>query len=483
MRERWLVAILLVSYGWLFVYFERINNPNELVRVYAARALLTERTWAIGRREASGDRYVSGWGYVNDKALVCDDKTARPPRCTGTLYAAKAPGAALLGAPIAALTGTSKTRAVFALRWILGILPSVAFWIVFRRFLLARGVASDVATAATLAGGLGSLSLTYGQMFAGHQLAAVALGGAYLAGFWPGKERPALFGLLAALAVAVEYPCAPAAALLAIFWLAQRRPRPGAVARAIAGALPPALALLRFHWSAFGSPFSTPYSHLENLDFARDISPGFLGISPPTWERVTGSLFAPAVGLLFWAPWIGLAFAARKEKVAWAVVVYYLVFQVTHALWRGGWVVGPRYVTPMVPFAAAAFALDCKSFRVFCGAAAAAICATGLASAVCQGFPTEVRNPLREVVWPLWTHGYAAPNLLQFAGIWSTLPYLAALLAAIVWLLRKGGARGFAVFAVLTLIQWAAPARDDLSAARYLASQWQPAPPPGAKPF
>src|SRR5262249_10929623 len=34
-----LVLLLLLAYGWLFVFFERLNNPNELVRVYAARSL------------------------------------------------------------------------------------------------------------------------------------------------------------------------------------------------------------------------------------------------------------------------------------------------------------------------------------------------------------------------------------------------------------------------------------------------------------
>ena len=45
-----LLALLVVAYGWLFVFFERINNPNELVRVYAARALIEDGTWSIGTR-------------------------------------------------------------------------------------------------------------------------------------------------------------------------------------------------------------------------------------------------------------------------------------------------------------------------------------------------------------------------------------------------------------------------------------------------
>ena len=103
-----LLVLLLIAYGWLFVFFERLNNPNELVRVYAARALAEQGTWSIGTREIQPGRVVDGgpvysdWGYVNDKALTCDDPRAQPPACAGRLFAAKAPAASLLGAPVLA---------------------------------------------------------------------------------------------------------------------------------------------------------------------------------------------------------------------------------------------------------------------------------------------------------------------------------------------------------------------------------------------
>ena len=48
--ERKLLALLLVASGWLFVYFDKLNNPNELVRIYMARAMLEHGTYAIGER-------------------------------------------------------------------------------------------------------------------------------------------------------------------------------------------------------------------------------------------------------------------------------------------------------------------------------------------------------------------------------------------------------------------------------------------------
>jgi hypothetical protein len=370
-------------------------------------------------------------------------------------------------------------------------------------------------------------------VFAGHQLAAVALGAAFLAAFWPGRERPFALGFACAAAVCLEYPAAPAAAILAAAWLRQR-PSVHSVGRAFAGALLPALALAHFHTAAFGSPWATPYGHLENPEFVKDLAPGFMGISVPTPERIYGSLFAPWLGLFYWAPWTAFVLAApfslrrgrelggdaaatggatptataiatapptatalatarlHAGRAACAVIAYYLLFQITHALWRSGWVVGPRYITPIVPFAAIAIAMALHErprwLPWFCGAAIAGIGATGLASAVCQGFPLEVINPLREVVWPLLSHGYMPRNPLQLAGVpglWSALPYFAALLAAVALLLRLSPSwpKSLALAAALTLAQWLPPALDGRDAVHYLASIWDPNPPPGAKPF
>jgi hypothetical protein len=498
-----LFLLLLVAYGWLFVFFPGINNPNEMVRVYTARALVEEHTWSIGRREIRNGRPVDGgpvysdWGYVNDKSLTCDHPRARPPDCAGRLYAAKAPGASALAVPVlAALRAIGplrKAEAVLALRWVWVILPSILFWLILRRWMLDSGVPEPAALACTLVGALGSLSLTYGQMFAGHQMAALALGAAFLCAFWK-SWRPAWFGFFCALSVALEYPSAPAAAILVAAALLRHR---HGFWRVVVGALPWALLLAQFHWSAFGAPWATPYGHLENPGFVREMGPGALGFSMPTPERLYGSLLAPYLGLFFWAPWTALALFAplwlgrtAPGRAAFLVVLYYLAFQLGQSLWRSGWVVGPRYITPLIPFAAVCVALASRAAprwwpAALRGLGAAAIAATGLASSVCQGFPLEVRNPLREVVWPLLSHGYAAPNLLQAAGVpglWSAAPYFLALAIAIALLVRKSLA-ALAVAVAISLLQWAAPARSDLGAARFLASQWQPAPPPGASPF
>jgi hypothetical protein len=485
MRDGPLALLLLAAYGWLFVFSARINNPNEFVRIYAARALVEQHSWSFAERVRIGNRFgdigpiMQGWGYVNDKALVCDDPKASPPNCAGRIYAAKAPAATVLAAIVLELIPIKldKTQSVLVLRWIWVILPSVIFWVLLRRALVAKGVEPETALLCVLCGALGSLSLTYGQMFAGHQIAALALGASWLCIDW--KEKPLWAGFFAALAVCTEYPSAPAAALL--FFACRFKPK------FILGAIPWALVLIQFHWSAFGAPWSTPYSHLENPSFVQDLAPGFMGISIPGAERFYGSLFAPWLGLFYWAPWMLLLALAKPKSIPYAICIYYLVFQITHALWRSGWVIGPRYITPMVPFAVIAIArsMTARKLQWLAGAGAAAIAATGLASSVCQGFPLEVINPLRQVVWPLLSHGYMSRNLLQLAhvpGVFSALPYFAALVIAIVLLVKRKPI-AIAIFIVITIAQWAAPSTDDRGAAHFFAESWEPQHPPGSHPF
>ena len=573
LREGPLAVLLLCAYGWLFVFFPRINNPNELVRLYMARSLAERFTYVIGNRERtlSGRILESGpllgeWGYVNDKALVCRNPTETPPYCTGKLYAAKAPGTSFLEVPVVMGVNAintyglgrqpSKTDYVFWTRWLVMSLPSVLFWLWLRRFLLALAVEPAIAQSAVLAGALGSLSLTYGQLAAGHQLSGLALGGALFAAFWPARARPGLLGFFLGAAVCCEYQAAPAGALIGIAWLLWLRPPKGALLRAALAALLPLAALGHFHASAFGSVLRTPYSALENPGFVRDLSPGWMGISPLSAERVWGSLFSPALGLFFWAPWTALALPAglwlwrapplpaapmvgaptigtgpvtgwlerlrargapeAAGLVSALVVLYYLLFQLNNSLWRSGWTVGPRYLTPLVPFATVSVARWLQRLPVTArplglgllgGAGAAAIVATGLASAVCQGFPPEAYNPLREIVAPLLAHGYLPPSPLQLLGVpglWSGLPYFLALGLGVKALLlgpralpppvagaeprweRRGVCLSLGVAAALLLAQWSAKAGQTPAGpqgASFLARQWAPPVPPGATPF
>ena len=551
-RAAWGVFLLAATaYLWLFPFTPEINNPNEMVRVYAVRALVETGDYSIGTRGPTGDHgpIYDAWGYVNDKALFCTDGR-QAPDCHGRLYQAKAPGLTFLGAlPLWVLNHAraslhlpppTKAQVVWWLRFWVVILPTLLAWTWLARWLPTRLDRPGLGLAAVLAAALGSLSLTYGQMFAGHQPGGVALLALFAAIVAAGRlGNPGavlLAGLAGGWAVIIEFTMAPAVVILGLWLLARRRDPRDLVRLAVGGALPIVL-LLHNNWRSFGSPLQLSYSHLENPGFVRDMAPGFMGIHLPTEEKVVGSLLSPFTGLYFWAPWMVLAWlgwlalgrsrasAGVQSAGAWlldrrgeaavagAVCLYFLFFQCTHSLWRGGWVVGPRYITAMVPFAAIAAAHGLDAIARWKSPVAplllsvggvAAIVITGAGSAVSQGFPFEVYNPLPEVVEPLLRHGWIFWNpamLRQIAYPWNALPYVAALGGGALWLVwlawrderRSAAMRLVGVLASVALAaglvhwQWrdtsGRTVPDRMVTLNFLQSVWEPRHPPGSRPI
>lgn len=544
-----LAAICALAYLWLFNYSEPINNPNENVRVYMVRAIAEHHTYEIARRSAQGDHgpIYDQWGYVNDKALVCDVPTKKPPDCTGRLYAAKAPGMGFVGVlpHLAHLKfraymhwpPPSKAATLWWLRFSCVIVPTLIALLWLARHLSTRLDRPRIGLAVTLAAALGSLSLSYGQMFAGHQASGLALLLCFAAVLRADKAghpwAVAVAGFGAAAAACIEFPAGPPGAILLGWLLLRRRDSKDLLWISLGAALPAGL-LAHFDTVAFGAPWHLPYSHLENPGFVQDIAPGIFGISVPNKEKTLGSLISPYTGLYFFAPWMALAWLGfvgsrpgraplgttsfwldRRADALMAslICLYFLYFQCSHSLWRGGWVVGPRYITAMVPFAALAVAHGIDALPALPRRAASwllaisamvAIVVTGLSAAVSQGFPIGVHNPLNEVIGPLLRLGWVARNPLMelhVPGVWSALPYFAALLAGGMWIgvllateapqtgprrwLGPGVLVVLAAVAVALLwrIQGPRPQSVRDECVQFLTSTWTPAHPPGARPL
>ena len=218
-RSLALLAVLLgLGYAWLTPGSLDINNPNENVRIYMVRAIAEEHTYAIAGRTCMGPhacrdrgRIYDQWGYVNDKAITCLDGGSGPD-CSGSLYAGKAPGISFLGVvPHAVQRGLwravgwgepSKAAVIAWLRFWCVVLPSIAGWL-WLAWHLGRTLGRwQAGLAAVLLGAFGSLSLTYGMMFAGHQVGgALAAWGAGALHDSTGSYRPAF--ILAGVACVV----------------------------------------------------------------------------------------------------------------------------------------------------------------------------------------------------------------------------------------------------------------------------------------
>jgi hypothetical protein len=478
-------AALALLYLYPLFYFP-INNPNERVRIYMTAAMVDHGTFAIGWREAKkrkGFKDVGSvyerWGYVNDKALVCDDPDLEPPDCEGPLYSAKAPGTSFLAVPAYAawsLVGdTDDYRSVtLFLRIALLLVPGLLFLWGFRWYASQWITDPWILDTGTLGLGLGSMFLTYSHMVAGHQLTALLLFVGFalteIATRDPRRAHllMALGGMATAMSVVVEYPSVVGAAAVGVLALVRvvRGRRWTLLVAFVAGCVPPAFLMGWFHTVAFGAPWRTAYATLENPQFVKDIAPGFMGIRGPEWENLEGSFLAPYNGMFFFAPWFALVLPAlaalpwvirrtqgpQVRGAAWTsagVVLMFTLFITCHSLWRGGWTLGPRYIVGFVPFAALLIMLRGEALRgpwrtsarlVLAGLVVVSIGVTGSCSLVCQGFPTAFYNPLREATLPLLRAGYATRTVghaLGLSGLWAWLPVGVAL-GWVVWRVGAG---------------------------------------------
>jgi hypothetical protein len=448
----WVLLPLVVLYVWSFPYFERLNNPNELVRVYMTMSIVDDATYDI-----TGVCRRHGW--VNDRSAVGD-----------RAYSSKAPGASFAGVPLYAAGrlaaglagGTLELRdTVRLLRLGVCVLPALLFLFFFRRHLHALGVSRFAADAVFLACAVASPFYTYIHQFAGHTPSACALFGAYmvLAGGSRSRRwspaRGAAFGFLLGSAPVLEYQAlVPAVAVGVAFLAHPQGRRPLSLAAALAAAAVPGGLLVHFHASAFGSPFSTGYAYIENPAFQQMLSEGWMGTTYPRLDRLIFLLASRDTGLFVYSPLLAaaplVAFllpvvrrspwwdrrSLRECLVCAAVSVTLLLFISANILWRAGWTAGPRYLTAMVPFMAvlSAYGLDAAHRTWHLPVRALALAAvmvgmvmSGVSGAIYPHLPVTFHNPVFEILVPLLRDGFVPHNLgfaLGLPGLSSTLPAL-----------------------------------------------------------
>jgi len=437
---------LLLAYS--FPHFEAIRSANELPRIYLTQAMVEEGTFAI-------DSGVERWG-----------KTADVSPAHGRLYSNKAPGSSMLAIPgyvalkgVTAAAGRAPTLAemLWVARLTTGVLPTLGFaWLLFgflRRF-APRPETRRLVVGAYV---LGTMAMTYSVLFIAHQLSAVCIGSAYVLAVWVVDDDRDLrwmlaAGLAAGAAPLVDYQAAVAGVPVALYvaYRLWRQPKRLALAAGWAGlgaALPVAL-LLFYHWRAFGSPWTTGYAASET--FAHFHQKGFLGLDHFRIEALIGSTLAPDNGLLVfspfllwaipgWATMVGTRGLRGHAIVTVAVVAIYVAFISSLIFWRGGWQLGPRYITAMLPFALVPVAawsgrVDSRWWLrgLFLATVFVSIFVYGLSCAEYPHFPEKFKNPLYEVTLRLLRDGHAPYNagwLVGLRGTASLLPYLLGLLA------------------------------------------------------
>jgi hypothetical protein len=269
-----------------------------------------------------------------------------------------------------------------------------------------------------------------------------------------------LAGFLVAFSAALDYALLPVGILVLLYAASVVGWRPRLLAAAAAGGLGPSIATAIYHDICWGSPFKTSVGFLANPAFLANQSQGLFGIVGMTRESMFGILLSPSQGLLFFAPISILALIAaiaacirskykRIAILSASVAILMIVYVGSLINWYGGWTVGPRYATAMVPFLIFSLGLAWQASSpatrrfvvpIAAGLGVASVLITTLTSVLFPHLPPDYKNPFFELILPLWRDAITPHSLgrvgLGLEGRADQIPFLAvlgALLLYIVW--------------------------------------------------
>lgn len=443
---------------WLQPDFKELNSPNPRVRIYLTRAIVDDHSLSI-------DGPVRRYGDLSDKS-----------RREGKLYCDKAPGLSLMAVPLyramrllwsAKEISTEKLLAWTRVLFVVGLAALALLLVDLWLLLLAVDLRARFAALAALAAG--SLILPYSLEDFGHVPAAFFV----LLCAWMAlapervgddensaqQRRPGRWlaaGLAAGLAVLTEYPTLfLVAPILFIAWLTYAGKLRNAALIALGG-LGPAAVFMLYNNSAFGGPLTTGYAFIANAYFHHVHEQGFMGLAAPRLDAFAASFFSPQRGLFFAAPWTLAAPLAvpllwkKQRALALSLVVtmlFYAIFVSSFRYWIGGWALGQRHLTPLMPLLALGLGLvmhelaqGWRRWQRMAQVALATMIAIGIIqiSAACLTMPTfaeEFINPFYELslrLWRLQMFPHSLGTMLGLSDGWGLLP---AALAALTLLL------------------------------------------------
>jgi hypothetical protein len=361
----------------------RILSAVALGAVVLAYAIPMESVGCAQTSHYAGTRAIAN-GHADIDAHA--NETCDLVKVGGHFYAAKAPLLDLWSAPWylllhaagavpknpnAALTYPGAMlgvplRAIWQIGLWAVVLPALGLLLLVRR--TVERLEPGLGTAAAVILGLSTLVLPFSALLFAHVPAAALafLSFSLLFGRDAGRLRVAAAGAAAGLAVSTDLPLAVPALLLGLY-AAARSPHVQRLIAFGAGGVAGLLPLLAFDWWAFGSPFHLPYSGVALNPGAGGVeqtpgSHGFFTVQLPDL-RVAVELLLSQRGLVVLTPVVaagaaGIVLLWRRRLRAEAALIAALC--VIEVIWisghngkdnaLGGWVPGPRFLIPLLPF-------------------------------------------------------------------------------------------------------------------------------------
>lgn len=419
--ECWVFAILITSYAF-FWHARDWNSASRLMLTYALVDRGTIRLDGLDRQ--TGDIAWFKGHYYSDKLPGYSLLATGPYALAKTLlrlpdHPRNVPGFAYWPADYWTTLGMSSLLSALT-----GAILAA----------LARGLGCDPKRALLvgLSYGLATPAYVYATISVGHQATAFALIGAFALLWSDEGRRPALAvmgaGFLAALAAVIELQVGPVSAILGFYLLALvigKKRRPARLGEFAVGAAVPTLVMLGYNLLAFGDPFDMGYFHHVNPEFHQVHNrENPLGLRAFAWDHAVPLLWGGYRGLLFYAPVLMLAipgWVALGARRRWGVAVVsaaaaaaIFAVNLSYPEWTGGWSTGPRLLVPLLPFAMLPVAglLAVGGRGATCAAVALALAGAALMllfQGVGGAIPSDVGDPLRDAVWPLW-RGEALPS-------------------------------------------------------------------------
>ena len=391
----------------------------------------------------------------------------------GHYYSDKAIGTALLGVPVYAVVsevrGSEDYADLFSTTYAVTVLvvalPSATLTVLLYQLMRLLGGSRTWALLLTLFYSFGTLAFPFSTMLYGHQVAAAFAFAAFFALVIARLRSSSVWllitaGILAGLAVLMEYTVALIAAFLFLYAATFVRPKRRLVLY-ILGGVPAAALLLAYNWYTLDNPLSFAYTYHATFP---EMQTGLFSITQPLWSSfititlgprglLTQSIFLWLLPLGVWqmsrtAQWrreCGLCILIGLAFLTWNSGVYDSL---------GGESPGARYLVPSLPFLTVPlvfltrlprpYALLAQSVLLLAG-----IWSMGLYFLICATGP-QVTEQIAHPVSEYWLVRFAQENLtrnlgtevLGLTGIGSLVPLIVVFvtaLTAFVFLSRSQG--------------------------------------------